>query len=219
MAWRGTGALLALGLIGCGGGFAVAAATSGAPEGSEPLPLVAASPAYPQAIPITVEPDPDFPTLLPGVSLRRVPLGDPPYDVRALVPRGWIRNDTGVLGEWNWAPAGAPLNSYVLRVKLVGNLRATVPSALAERMSRLEAAAAIQRFNLESQGPDSFVATYVQVDPEGDPFAGYTRLTMERFLTLPGSDYAQVEIAVTGRLGDRPGLADLLQRVSDSVVR
>jgi hypothetical protein len=219
MAWRGTGALLALGLIGCGGGFAVAAATSGAPAGSEPLPLVAESPAYPQAIPITVKPDPAFPTLLPGLDLRRVRLGDPPYDVRALVPRGWMRNDTGVPGEWNWVPAAGPLNSYVLRIKLVGNLRATIPSALTERMARLEAAEAIKKFNPETEGPDSFVATYVQVDPATDPFSGYTRLTMERFLTLPGSGNAEVEVAVTGRLADRQGLADLLQRVSDSVVR
>ena len=36
---------------------------------------------------------------------------------------------------------------------------------------------------------------------------------------LPGNDNAQVEVAVTGRLRDRSGLADLLQRVSDRVVR
>ena len=186
MAWRGTGALLALGLIGCGGGFAVAAATSGAPEGSEPLPSWRRVPPTRRPSRSPSSPTPTSRRCCPASSLRRVPLGDPPYDVSALVPRGWIRNDTGVLRRVELGASGAPLNSYVLRVKLVGNLRATVPSALAERMARLEAAAAIQRFNLESQGPDSFVATYVQVDPENDPFAGYTRLTMERFLTLPG---------------------------------
>ncbi len=218
MAWRGTGALLALGLIGCGGGYAVAAATSGVPADSEPRPLVAVSPAYPQAIPITVKPDPAFPALLPGVPLERERLGGK-YGITVSGPRGWVRNITDVQGEWNYAAPAAPLNSYVLRIKLIGNMRATVASALSTRMSQLENAGAVERWNLENQGPDSFVATYVQVDPENDPFSGYTRLTMERFLTLPGNDNAQVEVAVTGRLRDRSGLADLLQRVSDRVVR
>ncbi|MFN8192926.1 MAG: hypothetical protein U0R80_01420 [Nocardioidaceae bacterium] len=217
MAWRGTGALVALALVGGGGGYAVAA-SAGTSHGTEPRPLVASDPSFPQAIPITVKADPDYPTLLPGVPLRRVRLGAT-YGASVEVPRGWLRNDTGVLGEWNYAPAGSPLNSYVLRVKLVGSQRSTIGSALTERMARLQAAEAIKRFHLEDQGPDSFVATYVQVDPENDEFAGYARLTMERFLTLPGSGNAEVEVAVTGRLSDRAGLADLLQRVSDSVVR
>lgn len=218
MAWRGTGALLALAVVGAGAGYGVAAATADRPAGDSPAPLVATDPAYPQAIPITVLENPDFPALIPGLELHQVRLGDPPFDIKARTPKGWVRNDTGIQGEWAWAPPTAPINSYVLRIKLVGNMRLEIEPALLERIARLGGAASVKRLDLESQGPDSFIATYLQVDPE-EPLEGHLRLTMERFLPLPGATGAQVEVAVTGRLADRAGLAALLEQVSNSVTR
>ncbi|MCB0909363.1 MAG: hypothetical protein KDB63_19840 [Nocardioidaceae bacterium] len=218
MAWRGTGALLALAVVGGGVGFGIAAATADHPAGNAPVPLVAASPSYPQAVPITTLPDPDFPALLPGVPLRDVHLGDKTYGIDVRTPVGWRRSTTGVQGEWAWAPPGAPLNTYVLRIKLVGNMRLDLEPAIRERIDRLAAAASVKRFALEAQGVDSFSATYVQVNPD-QPLAGYQRLTMERYLTLPNASGAQVEVAVTGRLTDRAGLASLLEQVSNSVTR
>jgi len=220
MAWRGTGALLALAVVGGGVGYAAAALTADQPAGSAPVPLVAASPSYPQAVPITTLPDPDFPALLPGVTLHDIHLGDQTYGIDVRTPLGWRRNTTGVQGEWAWAPPGAPLNTYVLRIKLVGNMRLDLEPAILERIDRLAAAASVKRFTLEAQGADSFTATYLQVNPdEPDLLQGYLRLTMERYLTLPNASGAQVEVAVTGRLTDRAGLASLLEQVSNSVTR
>ena len=65
-----------------------------------------------------------------------------------------------------------------------------------------------------------FSATYVQVNPDepAQP-AGLPPPDHGGYLTLPNASGAQVEVAVTGRLTDRAGLASLLEQVSNSVTR
>jgi len=47
----------------------------------------------------------------------------------------------------------------------------------------------------------------------------HRRLALERFLALDGTDTAFVTIAVIGRLSDREGLNDLLERVAAAATR
>ncbi|MFT3873851.1 MAG: hypothetical protein QM714_14615 [Nocardioides sp.] len=219
MVWRGLGAVVALAVVGVAGGFGVAIATGDPKPGDVPGPIAARSPAYPQAIPITVLTDPAYPALSTGLPLATTRLGERPFEVRVRVPKQWRRSHENLVNEWSWAPEGAPLNTYVLRIRTVGDLYVDVEDAMAERMTKLSKAEAVKRFMVENQTPDSFSATYLLVNPDDDPYAGYQRLTMERFLTLPDETGAQVEVSVTGRLSDRAGLADLLERVSNSVTR
>ena len=124
------------------------------------------------------------------------------------VPVGWARVDTDLV-ESKWAPPGADLNTYLLRVKIVSGLRLTIEQALEERRSALEAV--VTEFHVDDQTADTFVATYVN--------DAHRRLAMERFLSLDGSSTAFVTIVVIGRVEDRDGLIDLLDRVSAAATR
>ena len=84
----------------------------------------------------------------------------------------------------------------------------TIKATKAGRIAALDGAT--QHFRVERQTDDAMIATYVYDD--------YRRLTIHRWITFDdpdpgdgnGSTYA--EIAVTGRMRDRLGLADLVDR-------
>lgn len=213
MAWRGAGALLALAIVGAGGGYAAGhllhppATSTGAAE-----PLAAVSPSTPQDPKLRVLPDPDVPALLPGLPLTDAVLGTKQSGLHVLVPRGWVRGGDAIDVESIWAVPGNPINTYGLRVEIVASQHLTI---LATRDARVAALKSVtEDFKLESQTPDSMIASYVKDD--------YRRLTFHRWVTFQdpdpghGQGQAYVEIAVTGRFVDRLGMQDLIDRVADS---
>ena len=215
MAWRGIGALLLLAVAGGGAGFGASALADQPPPSSGiPQPLAATGPSYPHDPPIQLFPDPDIPALSPALPSRRARLGTAPFDLSIAVPRGWTRVDLAG-NEATWAVATNPLNTYVLRVEIVISQHETIAATKAARIRALDSAT--QGFELESETDEGFAATYVK--------DGYRRLTYHRWVTFDDPDPGQgqgttyAEIATTGRLPDRTGLADLLDRVADGATR
>lgn len=200
---RGLGVALLLALLGAAAGYGLGGLFREAPASIDATPLAASSPSFPTDPPVDVRPDPDLPALEPSLRTKPERVGSTAFGVTVPVPDGWARTDTDLV-ESKWAPPGAPLNTYLLRVKIVSGQRLAIDNALEQRRGALESV--VTEFDLEYQTSDTFVATYVN--------DGYRRLAMERFLSLDGSDNAFVTVAVIGRLSDREGLNVLLGRVS-----
>ncbi|GEP37462.1 hypothetical protein NPS01_11250 [Nocardioides psychrotolerans] len=199
------GVALVLALVGLAGGWAIGSGGEEPPAAIRAAePVVGESPPFPSDPVVTVLPDPDTPALEPALELHDERMGSKAFGVRLPVPDGWVRTDN-ILEETKWEPVGAPVNTYLLRVKIISGLRLTVAQALAARRDALMSA--VEELELESQTGDTFVATYVN--------DSYRRLTIERFLSLDGTDAAYVTVAVIGRERDRVGLVDLLERITD----
>lgn len=205
MKLRALGIALTMAAVGLAGGWVLGGRVEEPPAVIRSLvPVTGESPSFPSDPEVRVLPDPGTPALAPALALHGERVGSRAFGVRVKVPDGWERNDS-LLEETKWAPPGSPLNTYLLRVKIVSGLRLTVAQALVDRRDTL--APAVTAFDVESETADTFVATYVH--------DSYRRVTMERFLSLDGSDNAYVTIVVIGRERDRAGLTDLLARVSD----
>lgn len=204
---RVLGAALAMAVVGLAGGWVLGDRGEEPPATIEVLePVTGESPSFPSDPEITVLPDPDTPALEPALDLHDERVGSKAFGVRVPVPDGWGRTDN-ILEETKWEPVGAPQNTYLLRVKIISGLRLTVAQALQARLDALRSV--VEDFQPESQTDDTFVATYVN--------DSYRRLTIERFLSLDGSDNAYVTVVVIGRERDRVGMTDLLERVTDGV--
>lgn len=206
---RGLGWALLIAVLGGAGGYGLAVLLNDDdPAAIDTAPVVAVSPSFPTDPPVVIKPDPPYPVLERGLPLHPVRVGSESFGVTVPVPKGWARTDTDLV-ESKWAPPGAPLNSYLLRVKIVSGLRLTIEDALEQRRTALESV--VTDWHLENDGADTFTATYVNDD--------HKRLAVERFLSLDGSDTAFVTIAVIGRESDREGVNDLLARVSAGATR
>lgn len=198
------GLLLALG---AGGGFAVSMATASDPGGrGTAAPVAAQSPGLP------VDPAPDLvedpgtdplSTLLPLVD-RTVGRGT--SAVRLAVPRGWVRNDLGP-DEWTWRPEDQPKYAYVLRVEQVRGDRDPIPRVLAGRKLALEEDE--QDLVLLAETTDSLQFSYTA--------DRHLRHGLVRWVPVPGTTTAQVEVAISGRAVDVLGMQDLIARVAASV--
>lgn len=203
----GAGLVLALVLAGgAGGGYLLGATDdeTGSASFSGPEPIAAVSPSYPVNR-VVVLPDPDEPALSPGIPLRRVSVGTAPFDLSLPVPRGWERSDPAA-GEWRWYPGpGLVLNTYFLRVRLIGNQYQPIDRALADRLDALRSAEDVEDLEVLASTADGFVAEYVS--------GGYRRVTMEAYVAQPGTDSAYALIALVGRRQDRAGMTDLFDRV------
>ncbi len=201
----GAGLVLALVLAGAAGGYLVAKdEDAGIVSFAGPGPVAAVSPSYP-VIPVVVLPDPDLPALRAGLPLHRVGVGTAPFDLSVPVPRGWEQSIPSA-GEWRWyPPPRAVLNTYFLRVRLIGNQYQSVDRAVAARLDALRSADDVEELEVLSSAGDGFVAEYVS--------KGYRRVTMETYVAQPGTDVAYALIALIGRREDRAGMTDLFDRV------
>lgn len=168
-------------------------------------PVPAHDPSIP-VIPVRILPDPTTPPpLATGLRLRPRTVGTPPFDLGVPVPKGWVQTNP-TSGEWRWYPAaGLTVNTYFLRVRLVGNSYRPVSVARDQRIGDLEGAGGVDDFHLEQRTAGGFVANYVADQ--------HRRLAMEEFIGRRGSDTAYAWIALIGREADRAGLADLLRRI------
>ena len=206
--------LLGLCLLGAGVGYVGARVLddSEAPTSFAALPIPASSPSYP-VTEYDVRPDPGVAPLPADVDLRRMTLREAGEQVSVLAPRGWLRVAVEPGAAWNFTRADYPLNTYLLRVTLLGGQRISTSVAATARIAALHAAERdgnMEAVVVEQESEAGFVATYLQ--------GGYRRVLMERYTTL-GTGTAQVSVAVTGREVDRPGMADLLERVLASAHR
>lgn len=197
--------MLALVLTGAAGGYFLAERDDEERSSfSRPEPVAAVSPSYP-VNPVVVLPDPDKPALQAGLPLHRVQVGTAPFDLSLPVPRGWERS-VPAAGEWRWyPPPGLVLNTYFLRVRLIGNQYQPVEQAITSRLDALRTADDVEDLRVLSRTADGFVAEYVS--------AGYRRVTMEKYFAQDGSDAAYAWVALVGRRRDRPGMTDLFDRV------
>ncbi|WP_166389173.1 hypothetical protein [Nocardioides ochotonae] len=214
MSTRVLGVLLALAVLGVAAGYAGQRALDpvSSPAGFAALPVPATSPSYP-VNEYDVSPDPGVAPLPTDVALRRMTLREGGERASVAAPGSWRRVAVEPGAAWNFSRADYPVNTYLLRVTLLGGQRISTSVAVAARLVALRAAESdgnLEAVTVETQDEDGFVATYLQ--------DGYRRVLMERYSTL-GDSTAQLGVAVTGREVDRAGMADLLERVLASARR
>jgi len=214
MSTRVLGLLLALALLGVATGYAGQRVLDAddSPASFAALPVPASSPSYP-VNEYDVRPDPGAAPLPVDVALRRMTLREGGERVSVLAPRTWRRVAVQPGAAWNFSRPDYPLNTYLLRVTLLGGQRISGSVASTARIAALRAAELdgnLEAVTVEQESADGFDATYLQ--------GGYRRVLMERFSTL-GTSTVQVGVAVTGREVDRDGMADLLERVLASARR
>jgi hypothetical protein len=203
MSGRGAWLLAALLGVGVVGGYAAASARADLAVTTGPAaPVVASSPSVPVDPLPPVTPDPAVAALGTDLPLHEETLGAGGFAVRVPVPDGWVRNNSEV-NEAKWKVAGNPSNTFVLRIERVASQRQTIAAVLAQRIVDIDAEQPF--FEVLEKTNDSLQVRYV--------FDGYLRYGLLTWLDLSGSGDAEVEVAVTGRERDLPGLQALMSDV------
>ena len=206
MNWRGTAVLALLLAIGVAAGFGASWVLGENPSGDGTAAPVPASPSLPVDPVPEVLPDPQTPPLEAGVPLVSQSVGAGDFQMTLPVPKGWTFSENS-LNEWQWRPPGQPDFGYVLRVEQVLSNRRSIEWTLGRRIDELRE----DETNVEvlDQTNDSLHFSFIT--------SNHLRHGHLRWLDLTGSDNAQVEIAVTGRERDDPGMADLIARVGSGI--
>lgn len=198
------------------GGFVVGRASR---EPASPPKITAAGAAQPMAANPTTPPEPatlpdsDYPALAEDLDWTPVVMGLGAFRYRWVVPKGWQGGQIDV-NEWKWVPEGNPTDSHSVRVEIVTSQHQSLKSILLNRIELLREAEGVHDFTILQA--DLATATlqyrYVNLNQR-------VRINTLRWLSLDGSDQAQVEIATEGRTGDLPGLTAMNQRIWDSLSR
>ena len=206
MNWRGTAVLALLLAIGVAAGFGASWVLGENPSGDGTAAPVPASPSLPVDPVPELLPDPPTPALAEGVPLVAQSVGAGDFRMTLPVPKGWTFSENS-LNEWQWRPPGQPDFGYVLRVEQVLSNRRSIEWTLGRRIDELRE----DESNVEvlDQSNDSLHFSFIT--------SNHLRHGYLRWLDLTGSDNAQVEIAVTGRERDDPGMADLIARVGSGI--
>ncbi|GIM67819.1 hypothetical protein Pve01_89720 [Planomonospora venezuelensis] len=192
--------------IGVAAGFGASWALGESSSGSSPAAPVPASPSLPVDPVPDILPDPTTPPLATKLPLVRQTVGAGDFRMSVPVPRGWSFSENS-LNEWQWRPPDQPDFGYVLRVEQVLSNRRSIEWTLDRRIGELRE----DEGNVEvlEETRDSLHFSFVT--------ANHLRHGHLRWLDLTGSDNAQVEIAVTGRKVDDPGMVELIARVGSGV--
>ncbi|MDZ5661126.1 hypothetical protein SFC79_05060 [Nocardioides sp. S-58] len=204
---RGVAVLALLVLVGAVGGFGASWGLRRDLGGDRPAqPVAAASPSLPVDPVPELLPDPTYPPLEPGVPLVRQQVGSGSFRMTVPVPEGWDFTENS-LNEWQWRPPGQPSFGYLLRVEQVLSNRRSIDWTLDRRIDELDEDE--ENFEVLDQGTAGLHFRFVA--------SNHLRSGYLRWLDLTGSDNAQVEVAVTGRIVDSPGMADLVDRVAAGI--
>lgn len=193
-------ALLAAGIV---GGFVTAGqlqsspSTSGAPE-----PVAAQDPEFPIDPTLPVEDDPPQPALKLDLPMRMVSVGSRPDRVVFPAPRGWSRQGQ-LSNEVKYKQPGIPTNTYVLRVEQVTSDREQIQDMVKQRLADLRRDETQVKRRFYSY--DQLEVSYVHDN--------YRRFALYTWIDVTRSGQAEVEIAVTGREKDLPGMRDLMNKV------
>jgi hypothetical protein len=204
--WRGPVVLVLLLALGAGAGFGASRALGEAPASSGTPAPIAAEPPLPVDPKPDLLPDPDFPALAPGVRLVEQRVGTGDFGISLERPAGW-RFTTNSLTEWQWRPPDFQTFGYYMRLEQVISNRRSIAWTLDRRIDELVEDE--QSVSIRSQGGGRLHYTYVTNN--------HLRHGFLMWLDLTGSDNAQVEIAVTGRSADVPGMSELIGRVAASM--
>ncbi|MEO6510386.1 MAG: hypothetical protein ABIO16_05295 [Nocardioides sp.] len=207
MTWRGPTVLALLLALGAGGGFGASwALRENLRDDGAASPVAAASPSLPVDPVPELFPDPDFPPLEPGVELVRQRVGAGDFGLSLERPVGW-RFSPNSLTEWQWRPPDFESFGYYMRVEQVISNRRSIDWTLDRRIDELVEDET--NVIIRSQTADSLHFTYVT--------SNHLRHGFLKWLDLTGSDNAQVEISVSGRADDVPGMSELINRVAESM--
>lgn len=207
MTGRGIAAAVLLLVGGVVGGYAAAYSLEADPstQGS-PTPVVARSPNIPRDPEPTLVASPGTPALGTDLTMRTGRLGNGGFRLTYPVPAGWARLSSATK-EVKWKKPKNPADTFILRIEQVVAREDTIAEMLAERISDLRDEK--QRFTIVEQTADSLEFTYVS-----DGFGRHGFLT---WLDLRDTGLADVEVAVTGRVVDAPGGAQLIDRVASGM--
>lgn len=214
MRWRGPAVLLVLLALGAGVGFGASLLLGRQPAaGGVPVP-VAASPAFPADPEPSYVADPTSAPLPTGLETTRGRLGTRDFRYEFPVPEGWVATPNNP-NETKWTnPANPPSWTYGLRVEQVGSQNKSVAALLEGRIADLDSDE--QDFRVVDRTADSLTFSYT-VD-------AHLRYGVLRWLDLDDSDldpadFADLEVGVSGREVDLPGMQALLERVTGDVRR
>lgn len=210
MSPRGIVALVALLATGIVGGFSAAAyldeptVISGANE-----PVEASSPSIP-VDPELLKPDPTEPPMGVGLTTTTASLGSGDYRITFPVPQGWKRLDSGS-SEVKYKVPGNPSQTFVLRIEQVDGLNKSIPDLQQQREDEFRRQQQDVDKPPTSQTYDTLQFSYV--------YEGYKRFTYFSWLDLSRSGEAEVEIQLTGREVDVPGMEALLKKIQYGLER
>jgi hypothetical protein len=238
MSWRGLVVALLCGLVGLGGGALVAYAVQPrATDLGSPTPLAGVSPS----LPIDVTPSPSYasdivyPTLSPDLFLNVVhrihndlaswtyhvpqgwtaytvcsaPIGAPPCKVPTdtVVAPKKIDKQTQV----RFRPADEPLvGGYSLRVKVMENTDLNPAQMVPTKVVGFRQEFSDRGFSITHRTPSSVYFNYVDT-------THHLRLNYFQWFAVPGQPNATLEMSVSGRAADKPGLDALLNRFADNL--
>jgi hypothetical protein len=236
MSRRGLVAALLCGLIGLAGGVVFAwSVQPGAAEGGLATPVPAVSPSIP-VDEVTVKPyagDINYPRLTTDVSVPakhvmhndlavwhyHAPLGWQAYYVCSLpCPPGIVADDPMPPEQINRAtevrfrPEGEPrVGGYSLRVRALENTFTDVHQTVATKVVGFRDSSAIAEFHVDHRSPSSVYFDY------RDAGTNLHRFNYFQWFAVPGQSNATLEMSVSGRARDVPGLKALFNRFADNV--
>lgn len=207
MSWRGAVVLVLLLALGVVGGYAASLALAAQPAASGVAePVVAESPSVPIDPAPSIRPDPDIAPLATDLPTRRASIGTQLFRIHFPVPKGWRETPNSSI-EKKWNVADNPPYTYVLRVEQVDGLHDSIARTIEERIEDLRDQE--EGTEILAQDDDSLAYSYLA--------DGHLRFGLLRWVNLTGSPFAEVEVAVTGREVDVPGMEALLDTVSDGM--
>lgn len=239
MSVRGLVVALLCGVLGLGLGAVVAyAAQPGASVSGVAHPMSAVSPSVPIDQP-TREPyahDITFPRLEPGLPLParhvmsnelarwryHVPLGWEPYWVCSTAsscPAGAYTDKPMPAGAVNKAqevrfrpPSEPTSGGYSLRVRILDNTFVDVHQTVGTKIIGFRDSSQIADFHILHKDDHSVYFEY------RDAASNYHRFNYFQWFAVPGQTNATLEMSVSGRLRDVPGLKALFDRFADNVM-
>lgn len=204
MRGRGPAALASLLAVGVCGGFAASLASDGTPDASGvPSPVAALSPSYPVDPEPEYAADPDVSPLPTALPMTTGEIGPEGFRYEFPVPADWVAIPNNATTT-KWDDPDNPSFTYFLRVEQVDGDNATITETLEDRILELDLAE--DDFELLGQTADSVTFSYTA--------EAHQRFGIVRWLRPSGSPFAEIEIAVTGRAVDLPGMEALVAEVA-----
>jgi hypothetical protein len=236
MSMRGLVVALLCGLLGLGGGALVAYVAQPHPaDAGTARPLQAFSPSVPVDVP-SVKPyrrDIRYPSLSPDLALPvvhrienrlagwryHVPQGWAAYSVCSAVPPATCKEPTDTLipdkrvdraDQVRFRPPDEPLvGGYSLRVRILDNTLNDLPMTVATKVVGFKEG--VRDFHIIKQTDSSVYFEY------RDEPSNYHRFNYFQWFALPGQSNTTLEMSVSGRQQDVPGLKALFNRFADNL--
>jgi hypothetical protein len=236
MSMRGLVVALLCGLLGLGGGALVAYAAQPRPaDAGAATPVHAVSPSVPSDVP-TVKPyrrDISYPSLSPDLALPVVHrIKNQLATWRYHVPEGWaayavcgpgspckpgtITDDlipprrVNRSDQVRFRPPDEPVvGGYSLRVRILDNTLNDLPMTVATKVVGFQEG--VRDFHVIKQTDSSVYFEY------RDEPSNYHRFNYFQWFAVPGQTNTTLEMSVSGRQADVPGLRALFNRFADNV--